>query len=202
MRESIITLVWLVLFTLCSLPLQGGESFCAITVVVFAEDGNLMSGGMVRLIDPSGRVVQETSIQEGKGRFCDFEFGPHTIEVHQACGSVLIKDIRVEYGREQVIRVLMNTLPGCGDGESTGCFTYFRVRSASGDALGDVKIRTVRSHVATTDAYGRALVAVPSGAHGKYTFSKPGYASQTVDLACPHAETAVNEKYIALNPDK
>jgi hypothetical protein len=173
---------------------------CAVEVIVDVADGGGVSRATAELIDSRGSVIQTTGVSSGRGWFCDFGFGPHSIRVERP-GSlpVTLAGIELVYGETQRLRVILNPVAAQEKQVSGGnaCRAYVRVESVEGKSVGGASA-TYRGRDFSADEYGRVLLLVPMNTLAEFRFRAVGFRAESVSLSCSRPGE-VREKAVILS---
>jgi hypothetical protein len=181
--------------------------FCAVELeVVYTDDGQPVVEAVVELIDSGGRVIRTQRVVNGRTSLCDFGFGDYSILVHDErsqCAATEIKKVHVIYGVTQKFKVALNFCMDEGDVFGNACGTYVRVATPDGRPLKGVQISYDKKEMKEiTDSYGRGTLTVREGMKQSFTFSLPGYKSQTRVLECRHPLQGTDRLSVVLRPKK
>lgn len=158
------------------------KDLCAVRVLI---EG--LPAASVELVDASGKTVAQTAPINGVAEFCDFGFGEHSIVVGgDACGSVVIRKVRLYKGGTQEFHVVLQGCAGTGGSVfPPSCLTYFRVSSSTGEKLPAVTVTVPNDdRVFKGDGYGRVWLGMLNGASQTFTFSATGHRSSSITFHC------------------
>ena len=181
--------------------------FCAVRLSVTDSEGTPVRLAVADLLDKGGRIVRTENVVNGRADFCDFGFGRYSILVHDKrsqCGAAEVKGVHVIYGLTQDLGAILNGCSDEGDWVTSGCSFYVRVaapggRPVSGVAIGGPNVQGIHH----TDKYGRALLFVAKGQSVDYTFSRLGYRTTSLALACPSLKgPPIRDLPVVLEPER
>jgi hypothetical protein len=164
------------------------EDFCAVTLSVLGPDHAPVTSTWIELDDPSGNVVRRQMMMGPTLKISDFGFGPHTLRVGtNECLPVAISNLRLVVGSPVKLDVVLSA---CAYREKmrSACLLYFRVVDEEGHAIPDVDFapRIGMNQLPKTDSYGRYQTLF--GGALDITFSKQGFAPETLSLRCSGTE--------------
>lgn len=157
-----------------------GQELCAVTVQAVRPSGAAERGVPVRLSDAKGKVLGSVLTDEqGLARFCDLNFGNHSIAVGEGCGSITINDVQSRLPDVEHFVIRLNRCRADSHRTLTGCFFYLR--------LEDDKGKAVKGTAATeeSDIYGRVILALPVGQTKDISVASSGFQETTLRLTCP-----------------
>jgi hypothetical protein len=200
-RETLVLAV-LAVATAAAQP-KAAPPFCAIHIDVQQPNGRPVRRGVADLMNSAGVIVKSQEVSQGSVEFCDLDFGIHSVRIRTTggCGATVIDGVRGVFGITQVLKAVLNDCSSGGDGFANGCFTYVRVKSSEGVPIPNTTITTGKSEILWhTDEYGRAQLAVPSGARKDFVFDKVGFRPDHLVLTCSSATSGTPEIYVVLEP--
>ncbi len=166
------------------------ETFCALRIIVTTEGGDPIFAGEAQLVGADGSIVQVAKINAGRGEFCDFGFGPHSVRVSgNGMRATTVSGIVLTYGKTLNLRVVMNVLKSSdGGGGGNACSAYLRVQTTEGKPISGARVTAVsargRVKGIVCDEYGRALLLVPTGEFVAYRAEDPGFRPTQFTLSC------------------
>jgi hypothetical protein len=167
---------------------SSAQDFCAVTVEVEGIHGQLVNRVDVALEDSSGKVVEKQVALGGVARFCDFDFGRHSVVVDPGrCGERRIDNVEILLGIEQLIPVITQPCP-LQDIQMSGCEAWLRIMNDSGRPLTGARVRPTSSDEqweGTADRFGRLAVGVPIRTSKTFQVAAPGYGYLELELNCP-----------------
>lgn len=184
----------IVLFT----QLLRADDFCAVTLYVTSPQGAPVIT-KVRVLDPSGKLVLDTTSQAKGLKICDLGFGPHSIVVaHDSCFPTTVSKVRVLKGYPITLNVVVNPCTNYPT-DWSGCLVYFRVRSSGGGPVAGAAIRpsTTRDDL-VADSFGRAWTPMYSGMSVHFEVTHDGYVSKSLDVTCK--DEGPLERLVVLDP--
>ena len=188
-----------IFFALCALGnAQSSRHFCALTLSVALADGSPVSSAKTELLDPNGTIVQRALIRGGYAEFCDFGFGDHSIRVYDEQHlPVTVTGIRLRYGHEQAIKVVLNSPVDVGSDMAIGnvCRAYARVTSIDGKPIASARA-VVKAETYHADAFGRILLLVPLKQFASFRFEALGFDTRDVVFSCSGPEERIERSVI------
>jgi hypothetical protein len=180
---------------------QGNPERCGVELLVTLANGHPIGSATAQLLNAEGTIVQSTSITAGRGRFCDFGFGPHSIRVVRA-GSLAttLSGIEFIFGQTQQLYVTMNPASSkdTEEGGGNACRAYIRAQTLDGKPIAGA-IASIRNTRVRGDDYGRFMLLVPLNAFTEFRFEKAGFAPRSLVLSCSSWDELL-ERAIILTP--
>lgn len=174
---------------------EESQTYCAIEVYVTLPEGTPINLPL-ELRDQGGGVVERVTPTEGRARFCDIGFGPHTIEIggERECDHVSIGNVFDTWPVPRTIRAIFN--PSCG-AESlvrpSGCFVALRVKDIHGGPLHSVSV-TGYAQQLLSDVYGRIYFVLKWGDMAQVKLSRSEFHTEILDLHCSKPQQRLEQE--------
>ena len=170
---------------LVTLPIRGGQEYCALRVRVLGPELQPVDT-VISLYDEENRLFSREQTVGGQGDLCDLGFGTYRLEVGHPglCSAVTVNGIRDHWPNAMEIKAVMNR---CGGGDNfarVGCVAALRVKDASGGPLPGVDVGAGGATHVRSDGFGRVWVSVPQGVAYHLVLKLLGYRDEGLEVEC------------------
>ena len=163
--------------------------YCALRVRVEDTSGS-SAKETVRVVKADGEQIASHESIEGIAEFCDIDVGFERFSVivgRDSCGLAVVKNLRINYPRTLVLRVVANECHG-QEIPLGACLLLLAAHSIDGRPIHDARASVEVDHklgpARTTDAYGRLFFTLPLDSYLNLTLSHAGYVPESVEIQC------------------